>query len=36
MEQMNDMWGFISEVENLNTHFKVSVPDFKIDINNAS
>ncbi|MFV8332258.1 ComEA family DNA-binding protein [Flavobacterium sp. GSP14] len=39
MEQMNDVWGLSPEViENLNTHFKVSVlPDFKkIDINNAS
>lgn len=39
MEQMKDVWGLSSEViENLNTHFKVSVlPDFKkIDINNAS
>ncbi|MFV8352782.1 ComEA family DNA-binding protein [Flavobacterium sp. XS2P14] len=39
MEQMNDVWGLSPQViENLNTHFKVSVlPDFKkIDINNAS
>ncbi len=39
MEQMNDVWGLSPEViENLNTHFKVSVlPNFKkIDINNAS
>jgi DNA uptake protein ComE-like DNA-binding protein len=39
MEQMKDVWGLSPEViENLNTHFKVSVlPNFKkIDINNAS
>ena len=39
MEQMNDVWGLSPEViENLNTHFKVSVlPAFKkIEINNAS
>jgi len=39
MEQMKDIWGLSPEViENLNTHFKVSVmPNFKkIDINNAS
>ena len=39
MEQMNDIWGLSPEViENLNTHFKVSVlPKLKkIDINNAS
>lgn len=39
MEQMKEVWGLSPEViENLNTHFKVSiVPDFKkIDINNAS
>ena len=39
MEQMNDVWGLSPEViENLNTHFKVSVsPNVKkIDINNAS
>ena len=39
MEQMKDVWGLSPEViENLNSHFKVSVlPNFKkIDINNAS
>ncbi|MDI1305857.1 MAG: helix-hairpin-helix domain-containing protein [bacterium] len=39
MEQMKDVWGLSPEViENLNTHFKISVlPNFKrIDINNAS
>jgi DNA uptake protein ComE-like DNA-binding protein len=39
MEQMKDVWGLSDEViENLNTHFKVSVlPNLKkIDINNAS
>ncbi|WP_073203511.1 ComEA family DNA-binding protein [Flavobacterium xinjiangense] len=39
MEQMKDVWGLSPEViENLNTHFKVSVmPNFKkIEINNAS
>jgi DNA uptake protein ComE-like DNA-binding protein len=39
MEQMKDVWGLSPEViENLNTHFKVSVlPNLKkIDINNAS
>ncbi|MDI5893462.1 ComEA family DNA-binding protein [Flavobacterium algoritolerans] len=39
MEQMKDVWGLSPEViENLNTHFKVSVlPNIKkIDINNAS
>ena len=39
MEQMKDVWGLSPEVvENLNTHFKVSIlPNFKkIDINNAS
>ncbi len=39
MEQMKDIWGLSPEViENLNSHFKVSVlPNFKkIDINNAS
>ncbi len=39
MEHMKDVWGLSPEViENLNTHFKVSVlPNFKkIDINNAS
>lgn len=39
MEQMSDVWGLSPEViENLNSHFKVSVlPNFKkIDINNAS
>ncbi len=39
MEQMKDVWGLSAEViENLNTHFKVSVLlNFKkIDINNAS
>jgi DNA uptake protein ComE-like DNA-binding protein len=39
MEQMKDVWGLSPEViENLNTHFKVSVLlNFKkIDINNAS
>jgi DNA uptake protein ComE-like DNA-binding protein len=39
MEQMKDAWGLSPEViENLNTHFKVSVlPNLKkIDINNAS
>ena len=39
MEQMKDVWGLSPEViENLNTHFKVSVfPNFKkIDVNNAT
>nr|WP_315178428.1 helix-hairpin-helix domain-containing protein [uncultured Flavobacterium sp.] len=39
MEQMKDVWGLSPEViENLNSHFKVSVlPNFKkIDVNNAS
>lgn len=39
MEQMKDVWGLSPEViENLNTHFKVSVlPSFKkLDVNNAS
>ena len=39
MEQMNEVWGLTPEViENLNTHFKVSVlPSLKkIDINNVS
>ena len=39
MEQMKEVWGLSPEViENLNTHFKVSIlPNFKkIDINNAS
>ena len=39
MEQMEDIWGLSPEViENLNSHFKVSVPPNvkKININNAS